>query len=141
MNLTNDEQGTETKKTICWASPGCSSSCGILVSLKDGKITNMRGNPEFPGSQGAVCNQRFPHLLKWLEHHDQLMYPLKRQGERGENKWERIDRRIFLQSYKHGIGLLSVNGQVNQIMRPVLSKKIQPKLRQQFLRNLRVGKS
>jgi thiosulfate reductase/polysulfide reductase chain A len=90
MNQTNDEQGIETKNIICWASPGCSSSCGVLVRVKDGKIISMRGNPEFPGSQGAVCSQRFPHLNKWLGHPDQLMYPLKRRGERGENNWERI---------------------------------------------------
>jgi thiosulfate reductase / polysulfide reductase chain A len=86
----NVEPGVETKKAICWASPGCSSSCGILVKVKEGKIIDMRGNPEFPGSQGAVCAQRFPHLAKWLDHPDQLKYPLKRKGERGENKWERI---------------------------------------------------
>jgi thiosulfate reductase/polysulfide reductase chain A len=89
-NPTDYEQGIEIKKVICWASPGCSSSCGALVRVKDGKIIGMKGNPEFPGSQGAVCSQRFPHLKKWLEHPDQLMYPLKRKGERGENKWERI---------------------------------------------------
>ena len=87
---TNDEQGVEIKKVICWASPGCSSSCGLLVSVKDGKIVRMRGNPEFPTTRGAVCAERFPHLVEWLEHPDQLMYPLKRRGERGENKWERV---------------------------------------------------
>ena len=58
-----------------------------------------------------------------------------------EGKWERIDRRIFLEAYNHGIGLLSVNGNVNQIMRPVQSNKIQPKLRRQFLNNLQTRKS
>jgi anaerobic selenocysteine-containing dehydrogenase len=50
----------------------------------------MRGNPDYPANQGAVCRERFPHLLKWLGHPAQLMYPLKRLGERGEDKWERI---------------------------------------------------
>jgi len=84
------EPGIETKKIICWASPGCASSCGVLARVKDGKIVSMKGNPDFPGTRGAVCSQRFPHLKKWLEHPDQLMYPLKRKGERGENNWERI---------------------------------------------------
>jgi thiosulfate reductase/polysulfide reductase chain A len=87
---TNSERGVTTKKAICWASPGCLSSCGILVNVKDGKIISMKGNPDFPGSWGAVCSKRFPHLIKWLYHPDQLMYPLKRKGERGENQWERI---------------------------------------------------
>lgn len=53
-----------------------------------------------------------------------------------EMKWERIDRRIFHEAYNYGIGLLSVNGDVMQIMRPTPSKNIQPKLRRRFLRNL-----
>jgi thiosulfate reductase/polysulfide reductase chain A len=90
MATKDSEKGVETKKTICWPSPGCLSSCGILVNVKDGKIISMRGNPDFPGNWGSVCSKRFPHLIKWLYHPDQLMYPLKRKGERGENKWERI---------------------------------------------------
>jgi thiosulfate reductase / polysulfide reductase chain A len=87
--LTNSEQGTETKKVTCWASPGCAHQCGLLVNVKDGKIVSMKGNRESP-SKGAHCAERFPHFIKWLEHPDQLKYPLKRKGERGENKWERI---------------------------------------------------
>ena len=83
-------EGLETKKIICWSSPGCSSGCGLLVQVKDGEIVNMRGNPDFPGNRGVVCKERFPHILKWLKHPDQLMYPLKRRGERGEDQWERI---------------------------------------------------
>lgn len=57
-----------------------------------------------------------------------------------ESKWERIDRRIYYEAYNYGIGLLSVNGDVWQIMRPAPSKRIQPKLRRRFLRGLQSGK-
>jgi len=53
-----------------------------------------------------------------------------------ESKWERIDRRIYCDAYNYGIGLLSVDGDVRQIMRPAPSKRIQPKLRRRFLTNL-----
>ncbi|MDD5703619.1 MAG: molybdopterin-dependent oxidoreductase, partial [Dehalococcoidales bacterium] len=79
----------EIKKVTCWASPGCAANCRMLASIKGGNIVNLRGDPESP-SKGAVCAERVPHLLKWLNHPDQLMYPLKRKGERGENVWERI---------------------------------------------------
>lgn len=58
-----------------------------------------------------------------------------------EAKWERIDRKIFLEAFKHGIGLLSVNGTAYQIMRPVQSNKIQPRLRRQFLKTLQMRNS
>lgn len=85
----NSEKGVETKKVVCWTAPGCGFSCGLQVSVKGDRIVDMRGNPEFPINKGAVC-ERVPHFIKWLEHPDQLMYPLKRSGERGENRWERI---------------------------------------------------
>ena len=86
----NHEKGVEIRKVICWPSPGCSSNCGLLATVKDGKIVSLRGNPDHPNNHGAVCAERLPHLIKWLEHPDQLKFPLKRKGERGENQWERI---------------------------------------------------
>lgn len=53
-----------------------------------------------------------------------------------EMTYERIDREIFHEAHNYGIGLLSVNGDVKQIMRPAPSNNIQPKLRRRFLRNL-----
>jgi anaerobic selenocysteine-containing dehydrogenase len=85
-----EEQGVEVKKTICWPSPGCHCNCGLLVKVKDNKILGIKGNPEFPYNRGSVCGERVPHFRQWLDHPDQLMYPLKRLGERGEGKWERI---------------------------------------------------
>jgi thiosulfate reductase / polysulfide reductase chain A len=85
-----EEQGVEVKKTICWPSPGCHCNCGLLVKVKDNKILSIKGNPEFPFNRGAVCAERLPHFRQWLDHPDQLMHPLKRVGERGEDKWERI---------------------------------------------------
>jgi thiosulfate reductase/polysulfide reductase chain A len=85
----DNEEGVEEKKVICGPAPGC-SGCGLLVRVKDGKIVSRRGNPQHPLNQGHVCAKRFPNQVRWLEHPDQLMHPLKRAGERGENKWQRI---------------------------------------------------
>ena len=38
----------EVRKAICWPSPGCSENCGLLVTVKDGRIVDIRGNKEFP---------------------------------------------------------------------------------------------
>lgn len=50
--------------------------------------------------------------------------------------WNRINRRIYVDAFTHGIGLLSVDGTVRQIMRPERSNKIQPLLRLKFLKQL-----
>lgn len=91
------KEDSEVKKAVCWASPGCHDRCGVLVSVKDGRVVKVRGNLEYASGQvhsfsksGQGCPDRLPHLVKWLYHPEQLMHPLKRAGERGENRWERI---------------------------------------------------
>jgi len=54
-----------------------------------------------------------------------------------ETIWSRIDWRIYYEAYNHGLGLLSVDGEASQIMRPDRSKRIQPSLRRNFLKKLR----
>ncbi len=87
-----DKESTITKKLMCWASPGCHDRCGILAEVKNGKLIKLRGNRQRVKGERLFqnCPDRLPHLIDWLNHPNQLMYPLKRAGERGENKWERI---------------------------------------------------
>jgi anaerobic selenocysteine-containing dehydrogenase len=57
--------------------------------MKDGKLVKVTGDPDSPTSRGFLCvkGKSAPELLY---HPDRLKYPLKRAGERGENKWHRI---------------------------------------------------
>jgi len=73
----------EIKKAGCCF---CAVSCGVLVHIKDGKITRIEADPENRLSRGFSC-QRLRYATKWLYHPDQLKHPLKRQGERGEGNW------------------------------------------------------
>ncbi len=86
------KEDIEVKKLMCWASPGCHDRCAILAEVKDGQIIKLRGNRKLVNGERLFqnCPDRLPHLTEWLHHPDQLMHPLKRAGERGENKWERI---------------------------------------------------
>ncbi len=76
----------EVKKTCCQF---CAALCGVLVHVENGKVIKIKGNPDHPFSKGFICER--PGLAtKWLYHPDQLMYPLKRTGKRGEGKWQQI---------------------------------------------------
>jgi thiosulfate reductase/polysulfide reductase chain A len=77
---------TEVKKVGC---SFCASSCGMLVHIEDGKVVKIEPNLEHRLSRGFSC-ERIKYAIKWLQHPDQLKYPLKRQGERGEGKWQRV---------------------------------------------------
>ena len=67
----------------------CLALCGVLVHMEDGRPVKVVGDPESPVSKGALCvkaRRSFDRLF----HPDRLKYPLKRVGERGEGKWQRI---------------------------------------------------
>ena len=78
--------GEVIKKAACTF---CYSNCNVLVYVTDGKITKIEPNRENRNTHGHVC-ERVGYATRWLYHPDQLMYPLKRAGERGEGKWERV---------------------------------------------------
>jgi anaerobic selenocysteine-containing dehydrogenase len=60
-----------------------------MVHIKGGKVTRVTGDPGHPMNRGYICvkGRAQPELLY---HPDRLKYPLKRKGERGEGKWQRV---------------------------------------------------
>ena len=68
---------------------GCTTACGVIATVKGGRLLSITGNPEDPNSQGSVCAKGVagPSIL-----YDpyRLLYPLQRVGQRGEGKWKRI---------------------------------------------------
>jgi len=65
------------------------SQCGCLVHVKDGKAVKIEGDPDHPLSKGFMC----PKGLSFLQvayHPDRILYPLRRNGDRGSGKWQRI---------------------------------------------------
>jgi anaerobic selenocysteine-containing dehydrogenase len=74
-------------RTICRS---CGhGGCGVYVEVKDGKAVKIHPDKEHPVSKGYTCKKAHGSL-ELQEHPDRLRYPMKRIGERGEGKWERI---------------------------------------------------
>jgi anaerobic selenocysteine-containing dehydrogenase len=67
----------------------CNRMCGVLVYLRDGKVTKVDGDPECPANWGVLC-VRGHAAVETLYHPARLKYPMKRTGARGEGKWQRI---------------------------------------------------
>ena len=81
----NDTTAVTQKKIVCWASPGCVHQCGLIATVEDGRLVRLRGNPDYP-TPNHGCSDRMPHHIKWLYSPEQLLHPLKRVGERGEDR-------------------------------------------------------
>lgn len=76
----------EIKKTHCGF---CSCRCGVEVWVTNGEVVKISGD-KGSGTKGFLCQR--PRLAA-LDFHDdprRLNYPLKRNGSRGEGKWQRI---------------------------------------------------
>ena len=77
-------------RTNHWSPPGCHNGCGVLLYVdKEGKLARIEGDPLAPFNGGKLC-MRCLDMVEAVNHPDRLKWPLKRAGERGENKWERI---------------------------------------------------
>jgi anaerobic selenocysteine-containing dehydrogenase len=63
--------------------------CGLNCYVKDGKLVRVEGMKESPISKGKLCPKAFASM-QWVYSPQRLRYPLKRVGEKGEGKFERV---------------------------------------------------
>lgn len=63
--------------------------CGLIVTVQDGRIVKVKGDPDGWLNQGYVCPKGLASP-KRLDHPQRLRHPVRRVGERGSGKWERI---------------------------------------------------
>ncbi len=83
------EDGFTVYRTHPYTPPGCHNSCACLMYMKDGILDHVEGDPLEPYNNGKLC-MRCLNMPEATNHKDRIKYPMRRVGERGENKWERI---------------------------------------------------
>ncbi len=81
--------GRNIIRTTCEMCPVVNNNCGIDVFVNDGKITHVEGTKGHPVNDGKLCAKGLA-AVQLQYNPNRLQYPLKRIGERGEGKWERI---------------------------------------------------
>ena len=79
-------EGVKVIKTACRA---CIANCGVLATVKNGRVVSLRGNPEDPMSKGRMCAKGLSGIQA-LYHPNRNKYPMKRAGPRGSGQWKRI---------------------------------------------------
>jgi anaerobic selenocysteine-containing dehydrogenase len=78
--------GTTVYKTECFI---CNQGCDALVHVKDGEVVRVQGDPSSAVTKGTLCSKGLASK-ELLYHPDRLLYPMKRMGERGQGRWQRI---------------------------------------------------
>jgi anaerobic selenocysteine-containing dehydrogenase len=67
----------------------CEAICGLELTIEDGRVTSIRGNPADPLSRGHVCPKGVA-LADVLEDPDRLRHPVRRVGEGADAEWVEI---------------------------------------------------
>jgi len=90
MTQTNstDSNNIEVKNTTCYM---CACRCGIRVTLRDGVVRYIQGNPEHPLNKGVICAKGSSGIMKQYSP-ARLTQPLKRKegAMRGDSEFEPI---------------------------------------------------
>ena len=83
---TDQRSGARVYKSQCYI---CNSGCDALVFEKDGKVIKVEGDPSSPITKGTLCCKGLASKEQ-LYNKDRILYPMKRIGQRGEGRWQRI---------------------------------------------------
>ncbi len=88
LSNTTEPGLTEVKNTTCYM---CACRCGIRVTLKDGEIRYIEGNPDHPLNKGVICAKGSSGIMKQYSP-ARLTKPLRRKAgsERGAGEFEAI---------------------------------------------------
>ena len=89
ISKTTDENSRiEVKNTTCYM---CACRCGIRVTLRDGEVRYIQGNPDHPLNKGVICAKGASGIMKQYSP-ARLTKPLLRKpgSDRGDNEFEEI---------------------------------------------------
>ena len=87
MTATVDEQATATVRGAC--PHDCPDTCAMLVSVRDGRAVEVRGDPGHPFTRGGLCVKVNNYVDK-VYSPDLVLYPLRLTGPKGSGQFSRV---------------------------------------------------
>ncbi len=85
--------------TIC---PYCGVGCGQIVSVENGKVINIEGDPDHPINQGALCSKG--SALYQIANNDQRLTKVLYRAPGGD-AWQEKDWDFAIERIAHNIKL------------------------------------
>lgn len=87
---------------------GCHGGCMYLLTVEDGRLVKAVPDPNGPLNHGHACVKGLS-IIEQVYHPDRLTVPLRRTGERGSGKWEKISWDEALDDIAEKMGALRAN--------------------------------
>jgi anaerobic selenocysteine-containing dehydrogenase len=64
----------------------CPDTCALQVTVRDGRVVRVAGDPEHPTTHGALCT-KVSRYAERTYHAERVLSPLKRAGTKGEGRF------------------------------------------------------
>jgi anaerobic selenocysteine-containing dehydrogenase len=75
------------KPSVC--TKDCPDTCGLLVKVEDGKIINVKGDPDHPFTKGFIC-KKASYFPQHVHNEERIRTPLRRTGPKGSGRFEPV---------------------------------------------------
>jgi anaerobic selenocysteine-containing dehydrogenase len=67
----------------------CPSACALVVTVENGRLTEVTGDPEHPFTQGVICGKVRAYAER-VHSPLRVLHPLRRTGPKGAGQFERV---------------------------------------------------
>ena len=67
----------------------CPDTCALRITVEDGRVTRVAGDPDHPPTHGALCT-KVSRYAERTYHPERVLTPLKRVGKKGEGRFEPV---------------------------------------------------
>ena len=67
----------------------CPDTCALVVTVEDGKVSKVAGDPSHPTTHGALCT-KVARYAERTYHRDRLRQPMRRIGPKGSGRFEPV---------------------------------------------------
>jgi anaerobic selenocysteine-containing dehydrogenase len=67
----------------------CPDTCAMRVTVQDGRVVKVQGDPDHPPTHGALCT-KVSRYAQRSYHPERVLHPLKRVGPKGSGQFVRV---------------------------------------------------
>jgi len=82
--------GPKSLRIVQGACPhDCPDTCALRITVEDGRVTRVAGDPDHPPTHGALCT-KVSRYAERSYHPERVLTPLRRVGKKGEGRFEPV---------------------------------------------------